>query len=167
MSTFVAVNTRTHSTTYVANNILRCLQDIVRESGLNPSTISADWPTLEKGIGKWIETEHLESVTLEVFDPSTDALIGRWDFSVVYTWSTGSGAFWVDTEQIKYHIKKQGIWPSSCKYRIVVHNKPGRPDVDGWTDTAYRSTSGFVRQSIGITVDAGGLGASATYYRKV
>ncbi len=34
MSTFVAVNTYTHSVTYVTDNILRSLQDIVRLSGL-------------------------------------------------------------------------------------------------------------------------------------
>jgi hypothetical protein len=47
-----------------------------------------------------------------------------------------------------------------------VHNKTGRPDVAGWSSTAYRSTDGFVRQSLGTTLDASGLGASAVYYRK-
>ena len=50
MSTFVAVNTYTHSVTYVTGNILRSLQDIVRLSGLNPAQISEEWSVLERGI---------------------------------------------------------------------------------------------------------------------
>lgn len=166
MSTFVTVNTYTHSVTYVANNLLMCLKDIVRRSGLDPDKLTSDWPVLERGLAKWLETKHLETVTLEVFDPRTDALVGRWDFSITYGWNGGTGSFWVDADQIKYHIIKQGLWPSSCQYGVKVHNKSGRPDVPGWSATTYRSTEGFVRQSIGTTLDASGLGAAATYYRK-
>jgi hypothetical protein len=72
----------------------------------------------------------------------------------------------VDTDQIRYFILKQGLAPSAADYRVVVDNKPGRPDVAGWQPTTYRSTEGFVRQSIGTTMDAKGLAAGATYYRK-
>lgn len=167
MSTFVTVNTYTHSVTYVANNLLLCLQDIVRRSGLDPGKISDDWIVLERGLSVWLGTRDLETVSLEVFDPRTDRLVGRWDFSISYGWTDGSGAFWVDTDQIRYAIQKQGLWPATCSYGVVVHTKPGRPDVAGWSRTTYRSTAGFVRQSIGTTLDASGLGAAATYYRKV
>ena len=56
MSTFVAVNTYTHSVTYVTGNILRSLQDIVRLSGLNPTQISEEWSVLERGISTWIDS---------------------------------------------------------------------------------------------------------------
>ncbi len=167
MSTFVAVNTYTHSVTYVTNNLLYCLQEIIKKSGLDPSKIADDWTNLERGLSTWITTRDLETVTLEVFNPRTDALVGRWDFSIAYGWTDGSGAFWIDTDQIRYAIQKQGLWPSTCDYRVVVHTKAGRPNVSGWSSTTYRSTAGFVRQSIGTTVDASGLGAGATYYRRV
>lgn len=167
MSTFVAVNTYTHSVTYVANNLLMCLQEIVMRSGLDPGKIAADWEVLERGLARWLETQHLESVTLEVYNPKTSAFVGRWDFAITYSWSAGAGSFWVDTDQIQYAIRKQGLWPSSCSYRIVASTKSGRPDVQGWSSTTLRSTEGFVRQSIGTTIDASGLGAGATYYRKV
>ncbi len=167
MSTFVAVNTFTHSVTYVANNLLMCLQDIIRRSGLDPGKIAEDWVVLERGLTRWLETQHLETVTLEVWNPSTNGLVGRWDFSIAYSWNGGGGAFWVDTDQIQYAIRKQGVWPSSCEYRVIVSTKTGRPDVAGWSSTTYRSLEGFVRQSIGTTLDASGLGAAATYYRKV
>ncbi|HEV7486318.1 MAG TPA: HORMA domain containing protein [Thermoanaerobaculia bacterium] len=167
MSTFVAVNTYTHSVTFVANNILMCLQDIVRRSGLNPEKIASDWEVLERGLAKWLQTQHLQTVTLEVNDPRMNVLIHRWDFSITYAWSGGSGGgFWVDTDQIRYFILKQGLAPSAADYRIIVDNKPGYPEVLGWGAATYLSTEGFVRQSIGTTMDAAGLGAAATYYRK-
>jgi hypothetical protein len=166
MSTFVAVNTYTHSVTYVTENILRSLQDIVRMSGLDPSKISDDWETLELGIRTWLDSKHLEAIVLEVHNPSTDALIGRWDIDIAYDWNGDSGRFWVDTDQIKAAIKKAGGWPSASKYRIVCSNKSGRSDVTGWTSTTFRSTSGMIKQSLGTTVDHNGLGAGASYYRK-
>jgi hypothetical protein len=168
MSTFVAVNTYTHSVTYVTDNILRSLQDIVRLSGLDPAQIADEWIVLERGISKWIESKHLETIVLEVYNPSTNALIGRWDIDIAYEWSgDGGGRFWVDTEQIKIAIKKAGVWSGSSKYGIICKTKSGRPDVNGWSTTTFRSTTGMVRQSLGTTIEHSGLGAGASYYRKV
>ena len=166
MSTFVAVNTYTHSVTYVTDNILRSLQDIVRMSGLDPNKISDDWETLERGIRTWLDSKHLERIVLEVYNPSTDALIGRWDIDIAYDWNGDSGRFWVDTDQIKAAIMKAGVWPSASKYRIVCSNKDGRSDVVGWTSTTLRSTTGMIKQSLGTTIEHNGLGAGASYYRK-
>ena len=58
------------------------------------------------------------------------------------------------------------IWPSMCDYRVVVTNKDGAPSVSGWSSTTLRSTDGFVRQSIGTTIGASGLGSSTGYWRK-
>jgi excinuclease ABC subunit A len=77
MSTFVVVNTYTHSVTYVADKMLHSLHQIIRESGLSPEKLTEDWNTLQRGISTWLSTGHLETVTLEVFDPNTDALVGR------------------------------------------------------------------------------------------
>lgn len=168
MSTFVVVNTYTHSVTYVTDNILRSLQDIVRLSGLDPTQIADDWTVLERGIKTWIESKHLETIVLEVYNPSTDALIGRWDIDIAYAWSgEGGGRFWVDTEQIKIAIKKAGVWPGSSKYSIICRTKSGRPNVDGWSTAPFRSTVGMVKQSLGTTIEHSGLGAGTSYYRKV
>ncbi len=167
MSTFVRVNTYTHSVTFVANNLLLCLQEIVRRSGLDPDKIAADWVVLERGIARWLDTRDLETVTLEVFNPTTNRLVDRWDFTIAYGWTGGTGGFWVDTDQIRYAILKKGVVPSTCNYCVVAQTKPGRPDVPGWSATTYRSTTGFIRQSIGTTLDASGLSAGAAYYRRV
>lgn len=166
MSTFVVVNTYTHSVTYVTENILRSLQDIVRMSGLDPTKISDDWEVLERGIRTWLTSKHLKAIVLEAYNPSTDALIGRWDIDIVYDWSGENGRFWVDTEQIKMAIKKAGVWPFTSKYRIVCTNENGRADVVGWSSTALRSTAGMIKQSLGLTIEHSGLSAGASYYRK-
>lgn len=164
--TNVVVNTHTHSVTYVADNILKSFKDIIRLSGLDPSNLVASWESNMLAMQTWLFSGHLETVVLEIFDPKTDALVGRWDIDVVYTTGLGDGSFWTDTEQIKYHVRKAGLAPNEAKYRLVLQNKPGYPHVDGWESTHYRSTNGFVRHSLGSTIEHNGLGGSAAYWRK-
>lgn len=164
--TSVTVNTYTHSVTYVADNILKSMKDIVRLSGLDPANLVDSWESKMKALQAWLGSRHLETVVLEIFDPKTDALVGRWDIDVIYTTGTGDGGFWTDTEQIKYHIRKAGLAPSEARYRLLLQNKTGRPDVEGWGTAQYRSTDGFVRQSLGSTIEHNGLGGSTAYWRK-
>lgn len=161
----VAVYSYTHSVTYVSDNILRSLKDIVRLSGLDPRNLVESWDSKMRALRAWLESGHLERVVLEIFHPKTDALIVRWDIDIVYSWSSGDGSFWTDTEQLKYHIRKAGLAPSDAAYRVLLHNKPGRPDVHGWGGAEYRSTDGMVRQSLGSTIEHSGLGASSAYWR--
>jgi hypothetical protein len=166
MSTTVSVNTYTHSVTYVTDKILKSLKDIIVLSGLSPEKlVTRDWLVLHLGIRTWLGTEHLQHVHLEVYKPGTGNLISRWDFEMYYSF-TGDGTFWVDTEAIKYHIYKAGQWPSACDYRVVVTTKPGRPDVEGWSTTTLLSADGFVKQSIGTTIDGSGLSTGTGYWRK-
>jgi hypothetical protein len=136
--------------------MLMSLKEIIRCSGLSPAKFTDDWRVLHRGISTWLNSRDLETVILEVFNPQTNALIGRWDFDISYG-SSGDGGMWVNTEDIKYHIRKAGQWPSACDYRIVLTTKAGRPDVEGWSAATLRSTDGFVRQSLGTTIDGNGL----------
>ncbi len=164
--TSVTVNTYTHSVTYVADNILKSLKDIVRLSGLDPSKLVDGWESNMLALRTWLDSGDLQRVILEIYDPRTDALITRWDIDIVYNWSSGDGSFWTDTEQLKYAIRKSGVAPSAASYRLLMDNKPGRPAVPGWSSTTYRSTSGMVRQSLGSTIEHSGLGGSAAYWRQ-
>lgn len=163
--TTVAVNTYTHSVTYVADNILKSLKDIIRLSGLDPSLLVDSWESKTRALKAWLETQDLEQVVLEIYNRKTDAFVGRWDIDIVYSYS-GGGGFWTDTDQIKHHIRKAGIAPSDATYDIKLKTKPGRPDVDGWVKGSFRSTDGFVRHNLGSTIDHNGLGGSAAYWRK-
>lgn len=165
MSTFAVVNTYTHSVTYVSDNIMRVLKDIIYQTGLNPRRLTRNWGVITRGIETWLGTGHLNKVVLEVFNPSTNKLVGRWDIDIVYG-ESGDGNFWTDTEQIKYHILKAGVAPSNADYSIIAENQPGYPNVDGWVSTNLRNTDGFTRHSFGMTISHGGLGASASGWHK-
>lgn len=163
--TMVAVNTYTQSVTYVADNILKSLKDIIRLTGLDPSALVGDWESSHRGISGWLESQDLEKVILEIFAPSTNTLIVRWDLDIAYGWS-GDGGFYTDTDQLKYHIRKAGIAPADARYRLVLRHRPGARDIAGWSSTTLRSTDGFSRQSLGSTIEHNGLGASGSYWRK-
>lgn len=162
----VATYSYTQSVTYVADNILKSVKDIIRLSGLDPSGFVGDWESNTRAVKAWLDTGDLQKVILEIFDPATDRLITRWDIDIVYGWSDGDGSFWTDTDQIKYALKKAGVSPSTAKYRFLLHTKPNRPDVYGWGPAPYRSLDGMVKQGLGTTVEHSGLGAQAGYWRQ-
>lgn len=164
--TSVIVNTYTHSVVYVADNILKSMKDIIRLSGLDPANLVDGWQSKMTALQTWLQSRHLEAVVLEIFDPRTDGLVGRWDIDVIYSAAGGDGGFWTDTEQIKHAVRKAGLMPGEAKYRLLLSNRAGRPDVAGWGPTTYRSTDGFVRHSLGSTIEHNGLGGSAAYWRK-
>lgn len=163
----VATYSYTHSVTYVADNILKSLKDIIRLSGLDPGHFVDDWALHLRAVRAWLESGDLERVVLEIFHPITNALITRWDVDIVYSWSSGDGTFWTDTDQLKYHIRKAGVLPGQAKYDLLLQAKLGRPDVDGWGKGTYRSTDGMVKQSLGSTVEHSGLAGQAGYWRKL
>jgi len=145
---------------------LKSFKDIVRLSGLDPEKLVANWETNIRALKTWLGTGDLLGVALEVFNPKTGSLIIRWDVDVVYGWSSGDGNFWTDTEQLRYHIQKAGVAPADARYDILLHTKAGRPDIAGWGTGAYRSTDGFVRHSLGTTIEHSGLGGNAAYWRR-
>ena len=157
--------TRTHSVTYVADNILKSLKDIIRESGMNPTKFVNKTEVYKRGLTTWLNSEHLDRITLEIYNPNTNNLITRWDIDVRYDWASGDTSFWTDTEQLKLAIKKAGVAPDCAEYDLILNTKPGSPEVIGWSRCNYRSTDGMVRQSLGLTIEHNGLGASASYWR--
>lgn len=163
--TTVAVNTYSHSATYVADNILKSIKDIILLSGLNPAAFVGNWQSNLQAMQTWLNSQVLLGVKLEIYNPKTDALLFRWDIDVVYAWSGGDGEFWTDTDQLRYAIRKAGLIPNEAQYRFVLTVKPGTPDLPGWSDATMRSTYGMVRQSLGTTVEHSGLGANTSYWR--
>lgn len=166
MGVSVSVRSYTHATTYVAENILKSLKNILLYSGLNPDKLADEWEVLHRGIRTWIDSGHLKKTVLEVFDPRTDALVGRWDINISYEWTGGDGQFWTDTDGIRFAIQKAGVLPSSAKYRVIATTASGRPDVSGWSSTSLRSTEGMIEQRIGTSIEASGLSGGMSYYRR-
>lgn len=163
MSTYAFVNTYAHTVTHVTNKLLLSLKEIVRETGLDVAKMTKQWSSLERGISAWINSKHLETVVLEIFGSETDDLVGRWDIEIVYGY-VGDGSLWVDTDAIKYSIRKAGLVPAGCNYRIVASTKSNAPLVEGWSNCTLRSTDGFSRYSIGTTIGGSGLAAGVAYW---
>jgi len=166
MGVSVSVRSYTHATTYVADNILKSLKNILLYTGLDPENLADEWEVLHRGIKTWIDSGHLQKVVLEIYDPKTDALVGRWDINITYDWTGGDGQFWTDTDAIRFAIKKAGVLPSAARYRVMTTTASGRPDVDGWSSTTFRSTEGMIEQRIGTSIEASGLSGGVSYYRR-
>lgn len=168
MSTFVVVNTYAHSVTYISDNILRSMKHLIIMIGLDPRNLVNSWNTLDLGLQTWIKSRHLEGATIEFYNSKNGSLLFRWDFGIDYSYGSGTdGDFWVDTTPIKNAIYKAGISIVNCLYEIKLKNKPGRPDVQGFSPCSYRSTEGFVMQSVGTTIGTNYLGSQSTYWRKI
>lgn len=165
MSTFTVSITYTHTVTHVTTKMLLTLKEIIREIGLDPARFTDDWASNEWAISTWLASRHLQRVTLEVYNPWTDALVTRWDMDVIYA-TVGDGCLWVDTDAVRYAIAKAGLVPSHCRYDIKLKNSPGRPDVDGWGPCDFRSTDGFKRYSLGATIGGNGLAAQTAYWSR-
>src|SRR6266849_10068351 len=145
-TTLVRVNTYTHSVTFVTDKMLASLRRIIYWTGLDQSKLLNDWITVERGVYTWLKSHHLVQLILEIFNPQTSKLVGRWDFDISYSTKTDEdGEFWVDTDAIRYAIKKQGLIPSDCTYSIFATTKVGSDEVQGWGPAELRSTEGFVR----------------------
>ena len=123
--TTVITYSRTQSVTYVADNILKSLKDIIRLSGMDPTNFVNDTEINMRGIKAWLESEDLEKITLEIYDPASNNLILRWDIDVAYSWSAGDGNFWTDTDQLRWAIRKAGVAKTSAKYDLQLRTKPG------------------------------------------
>lgn len=163
--TTVSAYSYTHSVTYVADNVLKSLKDIIRLSGMDPTKLTGQWESTQRALKAWLESEHLEKVVLEIYNPSNSLLVLRWDIDIVYQWSSSDGAFYTDTEQLRYHIRKAGVAPNDARYDILLKNKPGHPEVVGWGPGSFRATNGMIRQSLGSTIEHSGLGGNAAYWR--
>ena len=165
MGTSVTTYSYTHSVTFVTDNILRSLKDIVRLSGLNPAKLADQWSLLDRAISTWLNSGHLKQVTLEIHKPGTTVLVGRWDLDILRATSYGNGEVWADIDSLRYAIRKAGMVASDLHYRVLLDTEPGEPYVPGMSSTSLMSTDGMRRLSIGPTIEHGGLGASAAYWR--
>ena len=163
VSTFTV--TYTHTVTHVANKMMQTLKEIIREIGLNPAAFISSWQLYETALTTWLGSRHLRRVVLEVYDPKNGALVTRWDIDVAYD-TVGEGTLWVNVAALRYAIAKAGLVASSCGYRLVFDNAPGRPHVPGMSACEYRSTAGFNRHAVGSTIGGNGITADTAYWSR-
>ena len=166
MSTNVSVNTYTYSVTYVTEEMMRSLKEIIRLSGLSLTNILNNWSSVETAVHTWLASKTLEKVTLEVYSATTDRLVVRWDFDIEYSYSAGDdGSLWADPDAIRHAIQKAGAFASTCRYEFKMIAPRGEA-ISGWGSGSYRSTEGFSRYNVGTTIGADSLASTTSYWRK-
>ncbi len=166
-STFTFTFTRTHTATYVADHMRNVLRDIVRYVGLDPVDLLDDWNVVGKGARIWLESGHLLSITLEFYRPGASVALSRMDFPVRYDGSGADHDLWVDRIHLQRTLAKVDKLPSGCRYRVVLHTKPGYSHVDGFVATTLLSTEGLVRRGAGTIVATPDIVAGLAYWRRV
>lgn len=166
MTTAVRVNSATYSATHVATNMLRGLKQLIAGCGLDVTKFARDFAVLEKGVATWVRSGHLRELVLEVWEPKSPThLVGRFDFTIDYSYGGGDGDLWLDPDTVAWVIKKNGAYPSLCDYRVVADTAPGAPRVDGWRDTTMLDTGALRRHSVGTALGGGSTGASLSYWK--
>jgi hypothetical protein len=146
--------------------MLNSLKRIIIGVGLDPAKFVSNWSVYEIGVKTWLETKHLKEAVLEITNPS-GSLVSRCDFIIDYSYSTGDGTMWVDADAIKYSLIKLGVKPNECSYAVKLNLVQGAPDVAGWKDCEFLSTTGFVKQNLGTTIGTNHIGAQTGYWRKL
>ncbi len=168
MST-VHVGSHTHTTTYVATNLLRSLRQLISAAGLDPTKFMSNWSMWEDGVAHWLSQRGLDALVLEIYDPTdtVDDRRGRFDFTLDYSYG-GDGDLWIDPDIISFTVKKSGSYPSQCRYRLVAMTSSFAtdPPSGNWTSVSLRSTAGFTKHNAGTSVAGGSTAASLSYYRK-
>lgn len=165
MSTHVFTFNRTHTATYVADNMRNVLRDIITWSGLDPTKLVDDWGVLGTAVRTWLRSEHLIEIILEFYVPGNARMVARWDFPITYDGSGVEDDMWVAREQVRRTIDKAGRPPLSARYDIILRTRPGREDVDGMSPTTLRSTEGMVGRISGTAIATPDIMASIKYWR--
>jgi hypothetical protein len=166
MSVSTFAYTRTHTATYVADNMRNQLKRIIQAAGLSPEDLVDSWDVLGEAVRTWLRSGHLKKVILEFYKPGSDKLEGRWDFDIDYDGSGVDDDMWVDREHLRRTIEKAGQPPSGCRYRVVLRHDPGAPGVTGMSSATLRATEGFVSRAAGTSIATADIMAGLNYWRR-
>jgi hypothetical protein len=157
--------TRTHSVTFLTDNLLNTLREVVRENGLSPERLMQDRDTLARGIRTWLDSGHLTNVIVEFFRPGATTADARWEFPVSYSGSGVDEDMWLDKNYLRQLIAKAKRPSSDCNYRVVLWTNPGAGQVDGFSSCSLLSTGSLVARHAGTAIATGHLTAGVTYWK--
>jgi hypothetical protein len=165
MATSTFTFTRTHSSIFVADNIRGQLKSLILAAGLDPTKLADDWDVVGKAVRTWLESGHLNGVTIEFYQPGRSIAEKRWDFEISYEGSGVDDDMWVDRDHLRRTIDKAGRPSAGCLYRVILSADAGRPHVDGMADTSFKSTSGLIARSTGTAIATHDIMAGLRYWR--
>jgi hypothetical protein len=156
---------RTHSITFLSDNLRNTLREVIREYGISPDKLMQDWATIERGIKAWLETGHLKAVIVEFYKPGSSVASARWDFPTGYEGAGADDDMWLDKAYLQQLIAKSARPALDCTYRITLSVRSGAPDVTGFSDCSYLSTGNLAARSAGTVIATRHMTVAAVYWR--
>ncbi len=165
-STSVAVYTRTHTATHLADVILGSIADILGTLGIDATRVFADWETDQKAISAWIAEGSLKSVAIECHQPA-GTIAPVFEFPVSYT-DTGHGdrKFTADRAALARYLAKLQSVPSGTTYKIFCSYYGAHSDQRGWGPGTRASITGMRSYSFGTLAAGPHASTGLRYYTK-
>jgi hypothetical protein len=164
--TGVAIRVYARSIVYVANELIRTLQEIVIQRGLPLDYMHQNFEAIVNGFRTWILNRQLRSAVLEIWDSTTDRLVERYDLILAYQPSGTSGVETFEThmDKLKAFLAARVKPQPGCHYRVVANLEPGAPDAAGWTPTALRNPDHLTRQDGDALIETAKVGVQLAFY---
>ena len=134
----------THSITFMNDNLLNTLREVIREHGLSPDKLMNDRDTLARGITTWLRSGHLTDVVVEFYKPGGTTAEARWEFPVRYAGSGVDDDMWLDKNYLRQLIAKAKRPSADCSYRVILLTTRGRANVSGFSSCTLLSTGALV-----------------------
>ena len=156
---------RTHTATYVSDNMRLLIKILVRYHGLDPQKVADSWTSwVDRAARFWLNSGHLVGISVEFYYLSSDRAETRWDFPIRYD-GNSVDEMWTDRAFLEDSFAKAKAPPCDCLYSIILMVTPDAPHVAGTGNTEFRSIEGLTAREIGTVIATPDVMASARYYR--
>lgn len=160
----VGVNIWARSTTAVATEITRLLQEVVNIRNLSMDYMYENFEIFEKGFRTWLTGRHLKSAILEIYEPGSNRLVERYDLVLDYDYGHGDHErFETNIEKFKNALGSRKL-DSSLRYRVVVSLKEDAPQLPGWSSTTLRDTGHLRHSNLGNVIDTARIGVDVEFW---
>lgn len=163
--THTSTYARTHSITFLSDNLRNTLRDVIRENGLDPDKLIQNWVTIERGIRTWTESGHLTNIIVEFYRSGDREVTARWEFPISHSGSGVDDDMWLDRGYLLQLIAKARRPSSDSTYRVVLCTSAGSPAVNGFSDCTLLSTGQLSARQGGTVIATAHATAGATYWR--
>lgn len=165
MATRAFVYSRGQSVNFMVDTMINNLKEVILENGHNPAELMNRSETIKRGIRIWIDSGHLEMVTIEFYTLGSINASARWDFPIVYSGSGVDDDMWADKAYLRRIVAKSARPRSGDVYSVILSNKPRHPDVEGFSSCTFKSTYHLTATSAGTVIATAHLTASTVYWR--
>jgi hypothetical protein len=144
---------------YMVNILLQMMYRIEYGRGLSKAGYMArTHEIIERGLRTWLTEQKLQTVFIEIYDPTADKSYERGEVTITYTADPTEKVVKPPVEKLEKLFKKLKKLPPGAQFRIVVNNAPGYSEVPGWYSTTLKDFMGGVAEEIEVDDEAHGYG---------